>query len=89
MLCRHVRPGVDAYHTEGPRLLPTMSSPPRPRPFAMSQVRQALVVDDNQLNSRLIVVFFKRLGWDPRLADSGEAALAMLASERFDRCPAR
>lgn len=50
----------------------------------MPQVRQALVVDDNQLNSRLVAVFFRRLGWEARLADSGEAALALLAAEPFD-----
>lgn len=49
-----------------------------------SETRHALVVDDNQLNSRLVALFLKRLGWQARSVDSGEAALAMLATETFD-----
>lgn len=50
----------------------------------MTEPKQALVVDDNQLNSRLVATFLKRLGWQSRSVDSGDAALAVLASERFD-----
>lgn len=50
----------------------------------MSESRQALVVDDNQLNSRLVAVFLKRLGWQAHIVDNGEAALATLRSQGFD-----
>ena len=50
----------------------------------MPEIKNALVVDDNQLNSRLVAMFLKRLGWQSQVADSGDAALAALASGSFD-----
>lgn len=50
----------------------------------MTEAKHALVVDDNQLNSRLVAVFLKRLGWQAELVDTGEAALALLGTRRFD-----
>jgi len=50
----------------------------------MPDSRSALVVDDNQLNSKLVAVFLKKLGWTTRIVDSGEAALALLRAQRFD-----
>lgn len=50
----------------------------------MTDPRQALVCDDNQLNSRLVAVFLKKLGWQAHIVDSGAAALAALAERRFD-----
>jgi len=44
----------------------------------------ALVVDDNQLNSRLVAMFLKRLGWTSTVLDTGDAALAALNAESFD-----
>lgn len=49
----------------------------------MSESRHALVCDDNQLNSRLVAVFLKKLGWQTRIVDSGAAALAALAEGRY------
>lgn len=46
--------------------------------------KQALVVDDNQLNSRLVALFLQRLGWQAHSVDSGEAALSALANRAFD-----
>ena len=43
----------------------------------------ALVVDDNALNSKLVSVFLKRLGWEPVICDSGLSALEMLRERRF------
>lgn len=50
----------------------------------MNEPRHALVVDDNQLNSRLVALFLKRLGWTTEVADGGAAALALLRGRRFD-----
>lgn len=50
----------------------------------MLEPRQALVVDDNQLNSRLVSVLLKRLGWLATAAESGETALQLLRQRRFD-----
>ncbi len=50
----------------------------------MTDPRQALVCDDNQLNSRLVAVFLKKLGWQAHIVDSGAAALAALAERPFD-----
>ncbi|RQP21916.1 response regulator [Piscinibacter terrae] len=44
----------------------------------------ALVVDDNQLNGRLVSVFLKRLGWEVQCVASGDAALQSLKGTRFD-----
>jgi CheY-like chemotaxis protein len=50
----------------------------------MNAPRQALVVDDNELNSRLVAVFLKRLGWQPQVVSSGNAALRWLAEQTFE-----
>ena len=50
----------------------------------MSEPRHALVCDDNQLNSRLVAVFLKKLGWQTQIVDSGEAALAAVSARAFD-----
>jgi CheY-like chemotaxis protein len=46
--------------------------------------RTALIVDDNDLNSRLVSLLFKRLGWQCVATDGGEAALAQLRARAFD-----
>jgi CheY-like chemotaxis protein len=50
----------------------------------MNEPKHALVVDDNQLNSRLVAVFLKRLGWRPHIVDNGDAALSTLGAQAFD-----
>lgn len=50
----------------------------------MTELKLALVVDDNQLNSRLVAVFLKRLGWRAEVVDAGDAALALLGARAFD-----
>ncbi|NDG38346.1 MAG: response regulator [Betaproteobacteria bacterium] len=50
----------------------------------MTLSRQALVVDDNRLNSRLVEIFLARLGWQTVVVDSGSQALAMLRERSFD-----
>ncbi|PXW94010.1 CheY-like chemotaxis protein [Sphaerotilus hippei] len=50
----------------------------------MTTRRHALVVDDNQLNSRLAALFLERLGWTTVALDSGEAALQALRDGGFD-----
>ena len=50
----------------------------------MTEVLQALVVDDNALNARLAATLLKRLGWEARIAEDGRHALALLAREPFD-----
>ncbi len=46
--------------------------------------RQALVVDDNQLNSRLVALFLKKLGWETHAVDNGALALGALKDRSFD-----
>jgi CheY-like chemotaxis protein len=65
----------------------TAASPealPAATPAAGAAPRHALVVDDNQLNSRLVAMFLKRLGWTSQVVDDGGAALAALDRGRFD-----
>lgn len=50
----------------------------------MIESKHALVVDDNQLNSRLVALFLKRLGWTSQIVDTGDAALHALAGRPFD-----
>jgi len=42
------------------------------------------VVDDNELNGRLVAVFLRRLGWQPQLVSSGDAALRCLDMQSFE-----
>lgn len=62
-----------------PVTAPTGASPP-----AAATPRQALVVDDNQLNSQLVAMFLRRLGWQADVVDAGSTALARLAERRYD-----
>lgn len=48
------------------------------------EMRRVLVVDDNELNSRLAGLFLQRLGWQAWVMDSGSAALEALRTEPFD-----
>jgi CheY-like chemotaxis protein len=61
---------------------PAGAWPPRARGALESA--EALVVDDNPLNSRLVALFLKRLGWRTEVADRGDVALRMLSQRRFD-----
>lgn len=49
----------------------------------MPDSRTALIVDDNALNSKLVAVFLKRLGWETETCDNGLTALEMLRQRRF------
>ena len=42
------------------------------------------MVDDNELNGRLVAVFLRRLGWQPQLVSSGDAALRCLDMQSFE-----
>jgi len=44
---------------------------------------RALVVDDNLLNSKLVSVFLKRLGWEVETRADGLGALARLGEAHF------
>ena len=50
----------------------------------MNESRIALIVDDNELNSRLAAIFLKRLGWSSKVVDCGEAAVEALQEGTFD-----
>lgn len=56
---------------------PRSTEPPGAAP------RCALVVDDNQLNSQLVAMFLRRLGWQAEVVDDGSAALARLAERSY------
>ena len=47
------------------------------------ETRRALVVDDNLLNSKLVSVFLKRLGWEVETRADGLGALARLGEAHF------
>ena len=47
------------------------------------ETQRALVVDDNLLNSKLVSVFLKRLGWQVETREDGLGALARLREARF------
>lgn len=50
----------------------------------MNPIPQALVVDDNRLNSRLAEVFLQKLGWGTRVVNGGLPALDALREQEFD-----
>lgn len=47
-------------------------------------IRRALVVDDNELNSRLAGLMLNRQGWQSWTARSGREALETLRTQSFD-----
>ncbi len=50
----------------------------------VSVKKRVLVVEDNPVNQKVALRLVERLGFEVKIADNGEVALAMLASERFD-----
>ncbi len=48
-----------------------------------NSIRQALVVDDNELNSRLAGMMLNRLGWQSWTASNGRQALELLRQQSF------
>ena len=61
----------------------TSCSPPSYAPAACAN-RHALIVEDNALNTRLVALYLKRLGWRTEAADSGQVALQRLSERHFD-----
>lgn len=60
-------------------------TPAGPQPGATAAApRTALVVDDNQLNSQLVAMFLRRLGWQAEVVDTGSTALDRLAQRAYD-----
>lgn len=49
----------------------------------MSDVRQALVVDDHPTNRLLATTFLKRMGWTVYEAEDGESALKLAEQNAF------
>lgn len=49
----------------------------------MTDIRTALVVDDNALNSKLVSVFLRRLDWETEVCDNGARALELLRERAF------
>lgn len=62
---------------------PELSAPPAAVPSDPA-ARRALVVDDNQLNSQLVAMFLRRLGWRADVVDAGSTALDRLAEQAYD-----
>ncbi|MGM9486738.1 response regulator [Ideonella sp. YS5] len=50
----------------------------------MCTPKNALIVDDNQLNSNLVAAFLKRLGWQACIVNTGDDALRWLQAQPFD-----
>lgn len=63
--------------------LPLAPAEPPMQPVRVAPTR-ILIVDDHALNRETLKILLEALDVDPVLADSGEAALALLAAEPFD-----
>jgi len=61
--------------------VPVQGTVPDKLPQAGLDGRRILVVDDNEINRRLLQILLDQAGCEPLLADSGEAAMAVLADE--------
>lgn len=63
--------------------LPLTAAEPMIEPIRVGPTR-VLIVDDHALNRETLKILLEALDVDPVLADSGEAALALLSIESFD-----
>lgn len=63
--------------------LPLVPTAPAVEPVRGAQTR-VLIVDDHAINRETLKLLLEAFDVDPHLAESGEAALDMLARERFD-----
>ena len=52
-------------------------------PTSATSKGKILVVEDNKINSRLIVKTLKRMNWDCEVAENGMVALDLLASKKY------
>ncbi len=52
--------------------------------FSLRYPLQVLVVDDNALNRKVVLLFLQQLGYTPSSAASGSEALALLQAQPFD-----
>lgn len=52
--------------------------------FAKSHPLKLLIVEDNKINTKVLVKMLERLGYDPGTAINGEDCLAKLAEEHYD-----
>ena len=78
--------GIDSVEGQGSTFwfvidLPRQTHPAPPVPMIDLQGHRILVVDDNATNRRLLEVLLSHWHCEPLLADSGQTALALLASE--------
>ncbi len=85
---------VQSREGEGARFLIYLPAAARPRKEAARDVRKAapgkgkiLVMDDDDMIRRMMAMLLKRLGYDCRTAENGEAALAAYASEAAAGAP--
>ena len=65
-------------------VLGALLSPELSEAFAESVPLQILVVDDNPVNRRVAQRLLQKLGYEPHLAPSGQAAIEATAAENFD-----
>ncbi len=80
--CRVRLPLAVARAEEAETAEPKHAEPPRRR--RMGRTEKVLVVDDDIDNARLVAELLSDEGYDVKVAFSGEAALGIWASQRFD-----
>ena len=66
-----------------PVKLPMPSSPP-PASFTSEPLAKLLIVEDNEVNSRLAILLLEKLGYSPDLARNGSEAVDLFASGVYD-----
>ena len=83
-LCVESAPGVGSVFSFELLMEDRSSDPAAPSHSAELQGRRCLVVDDNSTNRRIIEALLRQWGVTAVLAESGEAALALLDLKPFD-----
>ena len=59
-------------------------APVSEKPLALQYPLQILVVEDNDINRKIILQILKRLGYSPEVAENGKICLQRMASTSFD-----
>ena len=82
VLCKHVINGLEHQQKTGAE---ESTAPEKlPRDFAEKYPLRILIAEDNMFNQQVIMHILDKLGYEPRLVENGEMAVAASQQDHYD-----
>jgi two-component system sensor histidine kinase/response regulator len=82
VLCKHIANGLERQ--QRPATEETTVHEKLPRDFSEKYPLRILVAEDNLFNQQVIIHILKKMGYDPRVVDNGELAVAASGECNYD-----